>query len=179
MKVIGLHVGSFDPPHRGHLDLCNQAFSRGITDIIIVPAFSHPDKSNWAPYEKRMEMCNLQFNDSRMYVSDIEKRIAKDGEKTYTRDTVVAIKNELEETIGDNFYLRLLVGEDLAQQVPRWKNSSRLLELAPLMVLKRGDLSSTEIRNGFINDDLNLGALTNEVFEYILKNGLYGAEVAE
>jgi nicotinate (nicotinamide) nucleotide adenylyltransferase len=177
MKFIGLHVGSFDPIHHGHSDLCNQAFSRGITDIIVIPAFDHPGKKNWAPFDKRMEMCNLHFiDDERIFVSDIEKRIAKENEKTYTVNTVISLKEELKRTLKNDFQIRLLIGDDLLPKIGKWKNAPQLFELAPVMVLKRGEISSTAIRRGFISDDIKLGWLKSEVFEYILKNKLYGAK---
>jgi len=177
MQFVGILPGSFDPPHKGHVSLCEIAFDRGITEIIVVPAYNHPLKDNVTSFEHRMKMCRMSFKDKRIYISDIEKKIVKPEEKTYTIDTVIEVRNELSQKYGpEGFHTRLLVGDDLLTEIREWKSAQILFELVPLIVIKRGEISSTIIRHGFLNDNVPFGWLSWDVLKYIIENKLYNVK---
>jgi nicotinate-nucleotide adenylyltransferase len=103
---------------------------------------------------------------------------------SYTIDTVLELQGRFPQHA-----FRLLLGTDNLADLPRWKDSVRLLTLAPPLVLGREGrgqagasvpvvlpaLSSSEIRARLGTGDLGaLDLLPAKVAEYVRQRGLYG-----
>ncbi len=132
---IGLFGGSFNPPHTGHLWLADQFRSNGPLDLVWVlvsPDPPHKDDANLLPYEHRLNMAKLTFENSfGVEINLIEETLPKPG---FTYRTVEALKSRHP---GTTFWL--CIGEDSFHDLPKWKEPERLLRSVSLLVARRGD----------------------------------------
>lgn len=149
--AIGIFGGTFNPPHLGHLRLC-EAFARqlGLDRVLVIPTFVPPHKTapDLASCEDRLAMCRQMFSaDSRCTVSDMEIRR---GGKSYTVETLEALQAQYP---GEQFYL--LVGSDMLQSFDTWYRSEDIEKLCTLCAAPRES-------GGFAGRD---GAVSLESFE--------------
>ena len=129
--------GSFDPPHRGHLE-CLQ-FSQASfpqAEFFVVPSFLPPlsrqeNKSPSASFEDRLAMCRLAFAAcvDAPHVLDIEKNLATPN---YTIQTLRYFQQ-----LYPKKNLAWLIGFDQLAQFHRWSEPLAILDLASLIVLSR------------------------------------------
>ena len=192
---VGIFGGTFNPPHKGHVNAA-EAFVTGasLDKLIIMPAFIPPHKEyeSVVSCEDRLEMCKIAFKDvNKTTVSDLE--ISRGG-KSYTYLT-------LEELSQDGVELFFLCGTDMILSMDTWKDPEIIFSLANICYIRREcdpkkssflkekceeyrakfgakvieiesdvvEISSTEIRDGLINEDF----LPADLIRYIDKKGLY------
>lgn len=182
---IALLGGSFDPPHVGHGMVVAYLLlqkSDVIDQIWALPCWDHAEKSDLAPFPHRFQMTELAFQPfgDRVDVHDAEAHYRT----RYTRDLVASLKRDY--PAAD---FSLVVGADVAAQIPTWENSEGLLEMANLIVVSRcgyanpdGDdgidwpaVSSTDIRH-YLDGGLENKVRTlvpPAVLRYIRREGLY------
>jgi nicotinate-nucleotide adenylyltransferase len=125
--------GTFDPPHRAHVELPPLiARQLGCELIIYVPAAANPLKAEEpTAAHHRLAMLQLALRDVPMAeISTIE--LERPG-PSYTIDTL----EELRRRLGPAAELRLLIGADQALDFHRWKDWDRIIELAPPAVMLR------------------------------------------
>lgn len=187
MKVL-IFGGSFDPVHRGHSALLLAAAKKINPDkIVIVPAYRSPlKKAPQASSEARLQLVRLGILHSLPLkfrsIARIDAREARARRPVFTVETLSALKGEL----------HFVCGQDSAASFHKWRDPSRLKQLAtwwygarpgskavPPPHFKRipgafPDVSSTEVRA-----DLALGRdcskiLAPAVLEYIKRKALYG-----
>ena len=126
--------GTFDPPHRAHVQLpALVARQLGCGRIIYIPAARSPLKSQ-APLtaaEHRLAMLVLAIRDVRgAEISTIE---LDRGGPSYFIDPVVALREQL----GEEADLRFLIGADQALEFHHWKDWPGILRLAaPAIILR-------------------------------------------
>ncbi|MBQ6570583.1 MAG: nicotinate (nicotinamide) nucleotide adenylyltransferase [Clostridia bacterium] len=194
---IGVFGGSFNPIHKGHINLCEiAAKAAGLDRIILIPAAVSPFKTGYSVSDSdRLQMCRLAVEDLPLFsVSDIE--LARGG-VSYTVDTLALLKKEYPH---DELYL--IVGADSFLTLDKWKDSGEILRLAAVCTMPREDvgidelegykkklealggrvviarakpydLSSTEVR-GLAAHGIDVTPLTGErVAAYIKNNRLY------
>ncbi|MDH3297318.1 MAG: nicotinate (nicotinamide) nucleotide adenylyltransferase [Gemmatimonadota bacterium] len=130
---LGVFGGAFDPPHIGHrvvaLDVCEHL---GLKKLIVVPAARPPHRDTSFPATLRLELVRRAFAlDDRIDVSDIEYR---SDEPSYTVDTLRQIR-----AIQDADDVWLIIGSDQYAVFETWHQPERILELARLAVMRRGD----------------------------------------
>lgn len=172
--MIGLFGGSFNPPHRGHLEFVRYALKqKGIERVWVIPCFEHPFGKKLVPFEHRLQMCRLQFSPfgSQVEVLEVERDL---GGKSLSLRTVQHLKALYPEEI-----FHLLIGADLANEISRWNDSEKLLKEIELFIVPRGknspvfDVSASEIRSKISSDEDLKTILTEEVRGYIEKHQLY------
>lgn len=198
--------GTFDPPHRAHVELPPLAAKAvGCDRIIYVPAAINPLKTDHppAPAGDRLAMLRLALRQQPgVEISTIE--LDRPG-PSYTIDTVTALRRQL----GDDVILRLLIGADQALEFHRWKDWRRLLEMTNPVVMLRPpwnlasferqlrqthgdaktlpvifqvldlpviDISATALREALNRGEDTSAMLDPEVAAYICSRGLYGAK---
>ena len=192
---IGVFGGTFNPPHRGHNLLLKEISKQEHFDkIIIIPSNMPPHKNvEHNDPARRMEMARLAFPEYE--VSDIELRR---GGKSYTCDTLAELKKQYPDDT-----LCLICGSDMFKTLPRWRSPERIIRLAQVVTAARDKrdqwrlrlaklwyslrygavcrivkldpivISSSEIRlSGLEGEDISQWVLP-DVYEYIVKNGLY------
>ncbi|MDR2375965.1 MAG: nicotinate (nicotinamide) nucleotide adenylyltransferase [Treponema sp.] len=131
LAILG---GSFNPVHLGHLYLADAVISAfGYDRVILIPAFRSPFKLDAAapsPQDRLAMLAASVPGDSRLLVDDCE--IRREG-VSYTVDTLADIyRRYLPEAKP-----ALILGDDLARDFPRWKNSGGILSLADIIIARR------------------------------------------
>lgn len=134
MKV-GLFGGSFDPVHLGHLLLAEWCRERcGLDEVRFLPAGDPPHKATGtlSPARDRAEMLDLAVAGIPEFVVD-RREFAREG-KSYTVDTLTEFAAE-HPGVEPHF----LVGGDSLADLPTWREPGRILELATIVAVNRGE----------------------------------------
>lgn len=187
--------GTFNPPHNGHVAVIKNLLNQlDIDRVIAVPAHkpAHKTVGQEVSPQQRLEMAELAFQSiSGCIVDDCE--IRRKG-FSYTIDTVI----ELKRRYGIVGKLGIVVGFDLLEGLPLWKNWAELQKLVYFVIARRGresvkqiplqkhqykildnplyPISSQEIRSWLYNDYQDSRVkeeVPHSVYSYIVKNHLY------
>ena len=134
---LGIFGGSFNPVHLGHLHLADAAFSMLKLDrIVFVPAFHSPFKPDADVHDNvndRVDMLAAAIaGDSRFTIDLCE--IRRQG-VSYTIDTLEDIIIRYQPHGKPD----LIIGDDLAEDFPKWHDSKRILQLAHIVVARRNN----------------------------------------
>lgn len=147
-----LFGGSFDPPHRGHVELPERVrveVERRTGEpawLIYVPAGRSPFKagSSPAPAEARLGMVTAAIGGNRHAAAarvEIDRAEREGGEGvSYTVDTVRWARERLPAGVR----LRLLIGADQAAEFHRWKEAREIVRVAEPLVMLRGPVETAE-----------------------------------
>lgn len=186
---IGVYVGSFNPPHKGHIKIVNHLINNKYLDkIIIIPTGNYWDKNNLVDIMHRINM--LKFYEKENIIID-----DKNNNLEYTYQVLEELSKEYEK---ENLYL--IIGADNIINFDKWKNYKELLNYN-LIILNRDNIniityleklnkkekyqiindlesiniSSTLIRNKIKNNDYsNLNKYIDEdILSYIKNINLY------
>jgi nicotinate-nucleotide adenylyltransferase len=200
---ILVYGGTFDPPHRAHVELPALVRDRlGVDLLLYVPASISPFKQDVksTPAEHRLAMLRLALRDtSRTAIWTVE---LDDPGVHYTVDTLAQLRSR----VADDVTLYLLVGADQAREFHRWRAARRIFELAQPAVMMRPpetraslraalteqwsaeeverllsavvavpelDISATEVRARLAHGEDVRDALPDAVTEYIAARRLY------
>jgi len=134
MKKLGIFGGTFNPIHKGHIEMIN-GFAGGLSldKVILIPTFIPPHKSceGIIPFECRYEMCRIaaQKNPA-IELNDIEK---KRGGASYTYDTLSFLQKEY-----PDYKLYLLTGADMFLIFDTWYKYKEILQSVVLCTIARG-----------------------------------------
>ena len=141
---IGVLGGTFDPIHMGHLIIAEEVRTRlDLDEVLLVPAGQPWLKLNNAnaisPPEHRVEMVRLAIADEPAFkLSTME--IDRPG-PSYTVDTIAELRNQI--GVGDKLFF--ILGWDNLNQLPRWRQPSRLVKLCRLVPLRRVGFTSPDL----------------------------------
>lgn len=189
---IGVYVGSFNPPHKGHIKIVNHLINNYLDKVIIIPTGNYWDKLDLISINDRINMLKLYEKEN----------ITIDAKNNNVEYTYQILNNLIKQYKKDELYL--IIGADNIINFDKWKNYEEILEYN-LVILNRDninvlkyldklnkkdkyiivndlpniDISSTMIRNKIKNKDYNNLSmyLDKEVYNYIKENKLYeGAE---
>ncbi len=135
MKRVGFFGGSFDPPHRGHLEPVRfAAEALGLDAVVFVPAGSPPHKQGepMTSFTHRFAMTVLATrHEPGFFVSDLEA--ARQG-PTFTIDSIPLLCQE-----WPSQQAFFLMGSDSFAQITTWHRWEELVDLIHLVVLHRDD----------------------------------------
>ena len=195
---VGILGGTFDPVHRGHLEIAQLARDKGGLDrVIFIPAGQPRLKSAdpRASAEHRMAMLRLALGDTDGFeVSDIE--LGRSG-PTLTVET-------LRELQAEDTELVFILGLDVLAKFDEWIEPEGVVEAARLLAISRPgyagfdwdgfyercpyavgrvecidsaavDVSASELRRRLVSGMPVAGLLPAAVERYIRENGLYTA----
>jgi nicotinate-nucleotide adenylyltransferase len=141
MAEIGILGGTFNPPHIGHLVMIHDARDQlGLDRVVLMPVARPPHKE--APDDPgadvRLRLCRLAAQgDDHVEVSDLE--ISRGG-ASFTVDTLRALHEREPEHA-----LTFIVGGDMAQSLPSWRDPEVILGLARLAVAERDGLRREDL----------------------------------
>ena len=193
MKVC-LFGGTFDPPHLGHLIIAQTIFeAENFDQIVLVPAYQPPHKNGMkiSPVDQRLEMLNIAIKENPNFImSDLE--IERKG-LSYSIDTIMEYKKQNNLNSNELFYL---MGSDSLRQFKKWKDPKMIIDESRVIVairpgfrpsdipnwilakiqfasIPRIEISSTTIRERWVNDKTIRYMVTESVWQYINKNKLY------
>ncbi len=130
--------GTFDPPHKGHRHLLEEALKQENFDrVLLIPSFIPPHKSHRPAlsFEARAGILQDWFKDIKnLEISDIEQ---SRGGQSYTADTISALSAQY-----PHEELYLLIGSDMFLSFEAWSRFTFLLKQVVLVVgsRKTGDL---------------------------------------
>ena len=177
---LGIYIGSFNPVHKGHIDVVNYLLTNNYIDkVLIVPTLAYWDKDNLAPIIDRINMLKY-FENDKIKIDQEHNKYA------YTYQLMRALKKNYD----DELYL--IIGADNIIEFDKWKEYQELLKYK-IIVMNRDnidinsyiekyhsnnfivvndykyiDISSSEIRN-----NLDSKYLDSKVLKYIKDNNLY------
>ncbi|NIA08102.1 MAG: nicotinate-nucleotide adenylyltransferase [Actinobacteria bacterium] len=137
---IGLLGGTFDPIHLGHLLLAVHSYEKLDLDrVIFIPARIPPHKGQpAASAEQRLQMVRLAVgNDERFLVCDCELSRTS---TSYTIDTV----KKLQQSLGSNTQLFWLIGSDMLEDLPNWREVNKLVDMIDIVVVQRAGQPSAD-----------------------------------
>jgi nicotinate-nucleotide adenylyltransferase len=141
MDQIGILGGTFNPPHLGHLVMAQEALDQlGLDRVVFMPVAAPPHKEAGADPGPgaRLELCRLAVAaDERMDVSSLE---VDRGGASYTVDTL----RELHDSQPEH-ELTFIVGGDMAQSLPTWREPEAVLALARLAVAEREGVGRDDV----------------------------------
>ncbi|MCJ8011468.1 nicotinate-nucleotide adenylyltransferase [Paenibacillus sp. KQZ6P-2] len=195
MKV-GIMGGTFDPIHIGHLLAAEAARdSFGLDQVWFMPSHIPPHKEQaGASGEDRLGMVAEAISDHPCFRTlDIEIRR---GGVSYTIDTVKDIRSSFEDI---DFHF--IIGADMVNYLPKWEGIEELVGLMSFIGVGRPgseldldvlppylkgkvlladmpqvDISSTEIRERLATGHSIRYMVTDSVYDYIRRRGLYGIQ---
>lgn len=132
LRRLGLFGGTFDPPHNGHVAALRAAAATGRFDVIEVTVAGNPYRKSAVgavhSTSLRLSMAAAAFeNLDLVRVSDRE--INRPG-PSYTIDTVTELL-----AVAD--HVDVLIGADLAAQLPTWYRADELRELVSVGIIPR------------------------------------------
>ena len=179
---IGVFVGSFNPPHDGHIKIAKHLINKKIVDIILLlPTPGYWNKQDLVDVRHRINMLKI-YEEDKIIVDDIH------NDYPYTYLVLNSLKKDYQD---DDLYL--ILGSDNIFNLNKWKNINEILQYK-IIVINRGDniikinsyleklgkshfilinnfsyinISSSEIRNGR-RENIN-----PKIISYIEKNKLY------
>jgi nicotinate-nucleotide adenylyltransferase len=141
---LGVFGGAFDPPHVAHVALARAALEQlHLDELRIFPTGQawHKHQTLTAP-EHRLALARIAFGDLPRTVID-DRELRRPG-PTYTIDTLRELKGERPEA-----QLFLVMGEDQAVSLTRWREWDAVLQLAVICVAARAlDPASGEVAPG-------------------------------
>lgn len=170
-KKIGLYGGSFNPPHLGHaLMILSVLMTKDLDEVWIIPCGEAPHKENLEPFDMRMGMCENTFGHiNNVHVIELENHLPT---PSYTVNTLKTIKEH-----RPNYELFFIIGTDVVENVPEWKNAEGITDLARFMVVPRqgyplmtlpGELGNAKI----VKMGIELPELSSTLIRKFQKRGL-------
>ena len=130
-RRIGILGGSFNPAHRGHLDISLAAIHRlGLDQVWWLVSPQNPLKATdgMAPFAERLAAAKAMAKDSRIKVSDLEARLGT----TYTAETLSLIVQRF-----PHHHFVWLMGADNLSQISHWKDWQQIFHRLPIAVFAR------------------------------------------
>lgn len=198
---ICLFGGTFNPIHKGHINMARTAAHiYGFNKIILMPTGNSYLKKNVLASDIRYQLVRLMIDGDDLFELSLYE--AESTEPSYTYKTLQHYKKIMPET-----KIYYLIGEDSLRYIDKWKEPAIIFEHAIIIVAKRPgantgaereleevalqlkndysadirifdynmNISSTMIRNAFNEgniDDIS-SYLKSEQIEYIKANKLY------
>jgi nicotinate-nucleotide adenylyltransferase len=138
-RRVGVFGGAFDPPHRAHVALAGAAVEQlQLDELRIFPTGQawHKTQALSAP-EHRLAMAGIAFGGMPRTVVD-DRELRRPG-PTYTIDTLRELKAE--QPVSELF---LVMGEDQATALTRWREWEEVLRLAVICMAARPQAGAAE-----------------------------------
>lgn len=189
---IGIFGGSFNPPHKRHIEMALYLLDGYVDKVIFVPTgCKYEYKNNLVSNEHRYNMVKLITDKyPGMDLCDFEMK----DEVVYTYQTLDYFRSIYPE---DEIYF--ICGSDNLSYLDKWKKGDYLLSNYKFLVIDRNtnrinvllkqfkefknniisvpmkldDLSSTYIRKNVSSKELVLEYLDEDVYKYMVDNNLY------
>jgi nicotinate-nucleotide adenylyltransferase len=202
LERIILFGGTFDPIHKGHIEVALCAAKKlSANKIVIIPARRSPHKHKHPVAYDTDRIAMIQAAIEGLDGFEISNVELNRGEPSYTIDTV----RQLREKFGEFCEFFWLIGADMLPSLPLWHRITELLEECNICVMNRGgyekpdfeslrgklkpefienlqknmietpliEISSTEIRQGIIEEKDVSKFLQPAVWDYIKRRKIY------
>jgi nicotinate-nucleotide adenylyltransferase len=145
---IGIFGGTFDPVHRGHLEVAQKARAQFSLDkVIFVPACQPPHKQKipvLTPAQDRFEMVRRALEDeSGLEISDCE---LQRGGLSYTIETILGFEKEY-----PGAELFLILGRDALDGIDTWHRADELKKKVRFLVARRETDKTPEVQGARVD----------------------------
>ena len=140
---IGVLGGTFDPVHRGHILIAEEAREAlGLSEVLAMPAGRPMMKLNEhvATAEHRLAMLRLAV-DGIPWIKASTMEIERPG-PSYTAETVTALREGL--VTDDEIYF--IIGWDNLEHFPEWREPERIISKCKLAAVPRPGFTRPDIR---------------------------------
>ncbi len=165
---IGILGGTFNPVHFGHLLIAEGIREEFKLDkILFIPANIPPHKEFKANIETKDRLLLLKeaIKDNPYFeLSEIE---IERGGVSYTIDTV----KYLYETMQISGKIHVIIGSDLIPAIDKWKDYRKLLELAQMVVYKRGSIEPADYKEKY-DISVSKDAILFDVSSTLIRNNI-------
>ena len=136
---IGLLGGSFNPAHKGHLYISNEALKKlKLDEIWWLVSPQNPLKSISAPLKIRLDNARAVAKGHNIRVEDLETRFK-------TNLTSKTLNHIIKRYSGSNFIW--LMGADNLTEINQWFNWKNIFNTMPIAVFNRGVYSYSVINS--------------------------------
>jgi len=133
-RKLGLLGGTFDPVHRGHIQLAEAAMAEcGLDEVIFLPAAQPPHKAleSVTSFNDRLAMLELVCKScTRFSISTVEKELPR---PSYTINTLRCLNAGHDENTEYSF----IIGSDAFLELHTWKSYQELFGLINLIIARR------------------------------------------
>ena len=190
---VGLFGGTFDPPHLGHLVTAVNLRHVLKLDIVILMVANDP----WQKHGTREVASAVdRLAMVQAAIKDVDGLVAGDDEisrggPSFTADTLAILHDRY---VGAELFT--IVGDDAAAKFGSWQRANEIAKLSTLVVVDRPgsplmppsefiwnrvevprlEVSSTDLRERFVDGRPLDYLVSAEVLEVIAQRGLYGAQ---
>jgi nicotinate-nucleotide adenylyltransferase len=190
---VGLFGGTFDPPHLGHLVTAVNLRHVLNLDIVVLMVANDP----WQKHGTREVASAVdRLAMVQAAIKDVDGLVAGDDEisrggPSFTADTLAILHDRY---IGAELFT--IVGDDAAAKFGSWQRANEIAKLSTLVVVDRPgsplmppsefiwnrvevprlEVSSTDLRERFVDGRPLDYLVSAEVLEVIAQRGLYGAQ---
>ena len=192
--VIGLFLGSFNPPHIGHVNIVREVLNCKLVDYVwVIPAYQNPNKNvdTSENFSHRYNMCRSMFDLPYTNVNLVESVV----KPKYTYDLLTHLRKDYP-TVD----FRWIITDETLMEIINgtWYNSDKLLNENKFIVVegtgkfnnefpkeyneiikKQGNtsivletpitLSSTKIRKMIKDDIISIPFINNETYKTCVK----------
>lgn len=195
--VIAIYGGAFSPPTVAHVEVAKRiADLPSISDVWVVPSYTHRFKGGSDNYHDRLELCRLAFDrfNIKISVRQIDYAVANRGGDGSTRSVMEYLQTEYKD-----YDFRMVIGQDNAESMDTWKDPEWLMTNVKFIILPRGGcdpvsgwytdpphlllndftgmtMSSSSVRLAIQNDDWDTvnSSVPPKVYDEIKRTGAYG-----
>ena len=199
MKKLGILGGSFNPIHKGHIELGLASYKEfNLDKVLFIPSgISYFKRDIYMPSgEVRLSMIDIAIKEYDFFESS-DMEIKRPGD-THTVDTLHELKN-----IFPDYELYFIGGADTLYSIEKWVEVEEIFKLTNLIISVRNgikiddlsvkakeykerysanilflesenfEISSTEIRSNISNYDYLTKFIPKGVCDYIYANKIY------
>lgn len=191
---IGIFGGSFNPFHKGHLEIIKNTHKIYKFDkLYVIPTFSTPNKTfliEKVDAKHRYKMIKKAIKKEKLNYVKVSKIEIKEKMSSYTFNTLKQLQRK---HMNDKLYL--IIGEDNYQTFDSWYKSSQILDIVENVLVYRRDNKSNIARNEnpkFVDleniiyrvsstkilSELLINMIPPETLKYIVKHRLYLKSIA-
>src|SRR5258708_27622965 len=147
MKRIAFYVGSFAPPHRGHVAIAHALLEQfELDEFVFIPAFHAPHKIRLKPtsaYDRYAMLCLVTQNEPNISVSKIE---IDTPDRPYSVQTLRQLN--VERPDDEIFFV---MGADSWMDIRTWREWEKVLTMTNVIVVTRPDV---DIRFSHVTDEI-------------------------
>jgi nicotinate-nucleotide adenylyltransferase len=140
---VGLFGGTFDPPHKAHVQLAHFAVEHlHLYCLYFIPAALHALKKNTnTPVALRYKMIQAAISDNPKFkISRIEM---ERPDVSYSIDTLRQFKKY--EHLPDRTELYYIMGLDNLNELHLWKDPQQIFQLARVVILNRPGFNTQQL----------------------------------